>query len=324
MWKKRAAGAVAALAIAAFTPAGAEADYPTRAVKVIVPLVGGAPPDAMFRVVADKLQAKWGQPVVVENRPGASHNIGADAVAKAEPDGYTLMFTPPAPLVTSRWMYKSLSFDPDAFVPVSVIFQSSPVVEVNPKVPASTLGELIAYAKANPGKLTYASPGVTTTPYLATEALLRRAGISMVHVAYQGLTAAQRDLIAGHIDVMLDPSAAGAFEAHAEGKLRVLAVAGKGRHPRMPDVPTVSETLPGYEMVDWFGMVAPPKTPAAMAEKLSQAIAEIVRMPDVAKRMGDMGYTPVGSTPADAAALIKTENDYWREVVAAVGMTSSK
>jgi len=322
----RVAGAMAVLVFAAptATGAGAEANYPTRAVKVIVPIAAGAPPEAMFRLIAEKLQARWGQPVVVEARPGASHNIGADAVARAEPDGYTLLFTPPAPVVTSKWMYKNLSYDPDAFTPVSVTFQSSPVVAISPKVPASTFAELIAYAKVNPGKLTYAHPGVTTTPYLATEALLRRAGIGIVPVSYMALPQGLTDLIAGHIDVMLDPSSSRAIEAHAEGKLKVLAVASPGRDPRLPDVPAISEVLPGFEVVDWFGVVAPPKTPAAIAEKLSREIAEALRMPDVAKRLTQLGYTPVGSTPADTATLIKKDSDYWRGVIDSVGMNKSK
>jgi tripartite-type tricarboxylate transporter receptor subunit TctC len=322
----RIAGAMAMLVLAALAAVDAEAEdtYPTRAVKFISPMGAGTPPEAMFRVIAEKLQAKWGQPVVVEARPGASHNIGADAVARAEPDGYTLLFTPPAPVVTSKWMYKNLPYDPDAFTPVSVTYQSSAVLTISPKVPVSSFVELIAYAKANPGKLTYAHPGVTTTPYLATEALLRRADISMVHVAYLALSAAQNDLIAGHVDVMLDPGSSRAIGAHAEGKLKVLAVASGARDPRLPDVPSISEVLPGFEIVDWFGVLAPPKTPAAIAQKLSQEIAETLRMPDVAKRLTQLGYTPVGSTPADMAALIRKENDYWRAVIESVGTMKSK
>ena len=293
MRMRRIAGATAVLALAALTAVGgrAEADYPTRAVKVIVPLPPGSEPVATFRVIADKLQERWGQPVVVEARPGASQNLGADAVARAEPDGYTLLFTAPAPVVTSKWMFKNLSYDPDAFTPVSVTFQFSLVLTISPKVPASTFAELIAYAKANPGKLTYASPGVTTIPYLSMEALLRRAGISMVHVAYTALPQGQLDLIAGRIDVILDPAPARAIELHLEGKLKILAVASGARDPRLPDVPAISEVLPGYEVVNWLGMVAPPKTPAAIAEKLSREIAETLRMLDVAKRLTPFGLS---------------------------------
>ena len=226
MRMRRIAGATAVLALAALAAVGARADeanYPTRTVKVIVPLPPGAEQAAAFRVIADKLQERWGQPVVVEARPGASQNLGADAVARAEPDGYTLLFTAPAPVVTSKWMFKNLSYDPDAFTPVALTFQYSLVLTISPKVPASSFAELIAYAKANPGKLTYASPGVGTIPYLSMEALLRRAGISMVHVPYtRALPQGQLDLIAGRIDVILDPAPARAIEFHKEGKLKIL------------------------------------------------------------------------------------------------------
>jgi tripartite-type tricarboxylate transporter receptor subunit TctC len=323
---RRIAGATAVLALAALTAVGAAAEdnYPARLVKVIVPLTPGSQPELAFRVIGEKLQARWGQPVVVEARPGASQNIGTDAVARAEPDGYTLLFTPPAPLVTSKWLYKKLSFDPDAFTPVSVAFQSSLVLTISPKVPASTFAELIAYAKANPGKLTYAHPGLTSVPHLAMEALMRHAGISVVPVAYTSLAQGQNDLIAGHIDMILDPSPSRAMEVHVAGKLKVLAVASAARDPLVPDVPAISEVLPGFEFVVWFGMVAPPKTPAAIADKLSREITETLRMPDVAKRLAQLGYNPVGSTPADMAALIRKDNDYWRGAIESVGMTKSK
>jgi tripartite-type tricarboxylate transporter receptor subunit TctC len=191
-------------------------------------------------------------------------------------------------------------------------------------VPVSTFAELIAYAKANPGKLSYAHPGVTSTPYLATEALLRQAGIKIVPVSYTSLPQGQNDLMAGHIDMMLDPSSSRAVVSHKEGKLKILAVASATRDARLPDVPTVSEVLPGFEVVDWFGVVAAPNTPAAIAQKLSQDIAETLRMPDIAKRLALLGYMPVGGTPAEMAALIRKENDYWREVIEAVGLTKSK
>jgi tripartite-type tricarboxylate transporter receptor subunit TctC len=329
MWTKRLAHASVALTVAAFaaaftaTGAVAQGDYPDRLIKVVVPMPAGATPDTMVRLIADKLQAKWGQPVIVENRPGAAMNIAADMVAKAEPDGYTLLFTAPGPLVSSRWLYKKLPFDPDTFAPVTVAFEYLPLITINPKVPAKTLTELIAYAKANPGKLTYASPGATSTPHLATEALIRRAGIKVAHVAYQGLMAAQRDLVAGHIDLMIDATGT-AYELHAEGKVRIIAVGSKTRSPRLPQVPAVSEVLPGFEFVDWFMFVAPPKTPAAVTEKLSQAIGEVLRMSDVVKRLDDLTYTPVGGAPAEAAALIRKENDHWRQLIDSIGMTQVK
>jgi tripartite-type tricarboxylate transporter receptor subunit TctC len=324
MRMRRIAGATTVLALVVLTAvgAGAKADYPTRVVKVIVPLTPGSQPELAFRVIGEKLQARWGQPVVVEARPGASQNIGADAVAKAEPDGHTLLFTPPAPLVTSKWLYKSLSFDPDAFTPVLVAFQSSLVLMINPRLPTKTLAELIAYAKANPGKLTYAHPGVTSVPNLAMGAFLRRAGISVVPVAYTSLFQGMQDLVAGHVDLIMDPSPLRAMELHLEGKLKVLAVASPD--PLLPDVRAISEVLPAFEFAVWYGMVAPPKTPPAVTDKLAREITEILRMPDVVKRLAQLGYNPVESTPADMTALIRKDNDYWREAIEAAGLTKSK
>jgi tripartite-type tricarboxylate transporter receptor subunit TctC len=327
MRKRQIAGATAGLALAALAAvgAGAEDKYPTRTVKFIVPMHLGTPPAVALRVIAEKLQVKWGQPVVLEARLGASQTIAADALARAEPDGYTLLFTPPAPLVTAKWMYKNLSFDPDALTPVSFLYRYSMVLTIGPKVPAKTFVEFIAYAKANPGKLTHVHPGVTSVPYLAMQALLRRTGIEMAHVAYQNLTQGQLDLIAGHVDVILDPFVARAIEQHLAGKLKVLATTGETREPRLPDVPTISEVVPGYEMVEFYAVMAPPKTPAAIAEKVSRDIAEALRTPDVVERLALLGYNaPVGGTPADLTKLIRKGNDHWRELIESLGMTKSK
>ena len=182
----------------------AQNDYPSRSIKIIVPLPPGPVADVLPRIIAQKLAARWGQPVIIENRPGASQNIGAEAVAKAEPDGYTLLATPPAPLVVSQHLFPQLGFDPTTFVPITVMVKVPAVLIVNPKVPASNLKELIAYAKASPSKLTYGSPGLGSTQQLAMEQIMTRAGIRFVHVPYKGLAPAMTDLLAGHIDVMID------------------------------------------------------------------------------------------------------------------------
>jgi len=326
MRMKRIACATALLALAALMAvgAGAEDKYPTRTVKFLVPLHLGTPPAVAMRVIAEKLQTMWGQPVVLESRLGASQNIAADALARAEPDGYTLLFTPPAPLVTAKWIYKKLSFDPDAFTPVSAPFGYSMVLTIGPNVPVKTFAEFIAYAKANPRKLTNVHPGVTSVPYLAMQALQRRAGIDMVQVAYQNMAQGQLDQIAGRVDVILDPFVARAIEQHLAGKLKILATAGNAREPRLPDVPTISEVLPGYEMVEWYAIMAPPNTPPAIAEKVSRDIAEALRTPDVAERLVLLGYNArVGGTPADLTKLIREGNDRWRELIASLGMTKS-
>jgi tripartite-type tricarboxylate transporter receptor subunit TctC len=326
MRMKRIACATAVLALAALAAvdAGAQGNYPARTVKVLVPLHLGTPPAVAMRVIAEKLQAMWGQPVVLESRLGASQNIAADALARAEPDGYTLLFTPPAPLVTAKWIYKKLSFDPDAFTPVSAPFGYSMVLTVGPNVSAKTFAEFIAYAKANPGKLTNVHPGATSVPYLAMQALQRRAGIDMVQVAYQNFAQAQLDQIAGRVDVILDPFVARAIEQHLAGKLKILATAGNAREPRLPDVPTISEVLPGFDMVEWYAIMAPPKTPAAIAEKVSRDIAKVLRTPDVAERLAVLGYNArVGGTPADLTKLVREGNDRWRELIESLGMTKS-
>jgi tripartite-type tricarboxylate transporter receptor subunit TctC len=275
--------------------------------------------DVLPRILADKLSAKWGKPVVIENRPGAAQNLGADVVAKSNPDGYTVLATPPGPLVVSQHLYRKLSFDPTAFVPVSLIVKVLPVLVVNPNVPASNLQEFLAYAKANPGKLSYGSPGMGSTPHLAGEQLMRAAGIRFVHVPYQGMAPATRDLIAGHIDVMID-NLGNVWPHVKEGKLKLLAVTTETRLPQVPDVPAVSEVLPGYAHVDWFAIVAPPKTSAEIAIKLSAAIADTLKLPDVAKRLSDYAVVPVGSSPDESAAFIKRESERWRDVIDATGI----
>ena len=195
------------LAVSLFGPnpaALAQAGYPTRTIKIIVPLPAGPVADVVPRLIAEKLSAQWSQPVIVENRPGAALNLGADAAARAEPDGYTLLATPPGPLVVSQHYYRSLPFDPAAFVPISIMVKVPAVLVVNPKLPVANLPQLIAYAKENPDKLTYGSPGVGNTPQLAMVKLMATAGIRLTHVPYQGLAPASRDLVAGHIDVMID------------------------------------------------------------------------------------------------------------------------
>jgi tripartite-type tricarboxylate transporter receptor subunit TctC len=308
----------AALALAP-AAALAQADFPNRAIKIIVPAPPGPMLDVLPRIIGDKLAARWGQPVIIENRPGFAQNLGAEAVSKADPDGYTLLFTPPGPLVISQHYYPKLGFDPAALAPVTVMVTVPAVIIVNPKVPASSMQELIAYAKANPNKVTYGSPGAGSTPQLAMENLQTAAGIRLVHVPYQGLAPAMRDLLAGHIELMIDNL--GNVVPHLkDGGLKLLAVTTGARLPEVPNVPAVSELLPGYVHQDWFAFMAPPKTPPAITAKLAEAIAETMKMPDVAKRIEAFAVTPVGNSPADTAALIKRESERWRQVIAESGI----
>jgi tripartite-type tricarboxylate transporter receptor subunit TctC len=309
----------AAFAIAAPPVFAGSEDYPNRTVKIVVPAPPGPMLDVLPRILADKLSARWGKPVIIENRPGAAQNLGAEAVSRAEPDGYTLLASPPGPLVVSQHLFGKLSFDPSAFVPISVMVSLPTVVVVNPKMPVSNVAELFAFAKANPNKVTYGSPGIGSTPQLAMEETTRAAGVRFMHVPYQGMGPAQRDLLAGHIDVMID-IAGNALPLINDGKLKVLAVTGEKRISALPAVPTVSETLPGFTHAEWFAMVAPPKTPPAIAAKISQAIAETLRLPDVAQRLQELSVTPVGSSPAETADFITRESDRWRKLIDATGI----
>jgi tripartite-type tricarboxylate transporter receptor subunit TctC len=309
--------AAAALIVGLTNDALAQADYPNRTIKIIVPLAAGGAADIAPRLVAEKLAARWGQPVVIENRPGAGHNIGAEAVAKAEPDGYTLFATPQGPLVTSQLLYAKLPFDPGAFVAISILTTGHVVLVVNPKVPASDMRELATYAKANPGKLTFASPGAGTSPHLTGELLKATAGIQTTHVPYRGLGPAVIDLLAGHVDMMFD-NLGNSLQHTRSGKLRALGVTSETRIAEMPDVPAIAETYPGFDSRSWFALVAPPNTSPAIADKLSQAVAEILRQPDVVAKLRDLSLTPVGNSPVETAAYIKREALRWR---AAIGTT---
>jgi len=310
----------AAACLAASTPGLAAAeDFPNRTIKIVVPVPPGPLLDAIPRIIAEKLASKWNIAVIIENRPGAAQNLGAEVVAKSDPDGYTLLASPPGPLVVSQHLRSKLNFDPGAFVPVSLMVTLPTVIVVNPKVPASNLQEFLAYARANPGKLTFGSPGVGSTPHLATEQLMTSAGIRLVHVPYQGMAPAMNDLIGGHIDVMIDLY--GNVSPNVkDGKLKLLAVTTQTRLPEEPNVPTISEAVPGFVHGEWFAMVAPPRTPTDIASKLSAAIADALKLPDVAKRMADFSAVPAGATPDDTAAFIKTEDARWRELVDTTGL----
>lgn len=311
--------AAAALLVAAPTSTRAQADYPNRAIKIIVPVPPGPMLDVLPRIVADKLSARWQQPIIIENRPGFAQNLGAEAVWKAEPDGYTLLFTPPGPLVVSQHIYAKLNFDPATFTPVGVMVTVPPTFIAKAKLPVSTFQEFVAYAKANPNKITYGSPGPGSTPQLAVENLQAAAGIRLVHVPYQGLAPALRDLIAGHIDVMVDNL--GNILSHLkDGEIKLLAVTTAARLPEVPDTPAVAEFLAGYLHQDWFGFAAPPKTPAAIAAKISREIADIMKLPDVAKRLEDYRVRSVGGTPQEMGALMKADSERWRQVIAASGI----
>jgi tripartite-type tricarboxylate transporter receptor subunit TctC len=270
--------------------------------------------DILPRIVAEKLAARWGQPVIVENRPGGANLIGTEAVMSAAPDGYTLLVAPPGPLVINPYFFPKPGYDPSVLVPVTLLAKLPPIVVANAKRPFATLPALIGFAKANPGKLTYGSPGASSAPQLAMERLIRAVGINLIHVPYPGgLAPAERDLIAGHIDVMFDVIG-NAWPHIQDGDLRALAVGTGTRLPELPDIPAIAETIPGYVHNEWFAVLAPPKTPPEIVSKLSLSIAETLKMPDVAKRFSTFHVVPIGSSPGETAAFIKSEDERWRQL----------
>jgi tripartite-type tricarboxylate transporter receptor subunit TctC len=266
------------------------------------------------RLLVERVSARLGQPVIVENRAGAGGNIGAEAVFKADPDGYTLLAAPPPPLAVNASLYPKLAYDPTQFTPVTIMGSVPNVLLVNAKVVANSVEELIAFAKANPDKLSYASQGNGSTSHLTAEMFRARTGAAIVHVAYKGSAPALTDLISGQVDLMFDNL--GVSLAHVRsGKLKALAVASPQRVAGLPNVPTMSDTIPAFISTAWFGVVGPPKMSAAIAEQLSAAFADALRQPDLAKRLADLSCEPIGNTPAQAAAFIRDETVRWREVI---------
>ena len=313
------AAAVLNASLAAAGPDDA-AGYPNRAVKVIVSAPPGGGVDIVARVLADRLAKMWGQPFVVENRPGAGGNVGAEAVAHAEPDGYTLLAAQPAPLTTNVVMYKKLNFDPAAFEPLAIMTSIPNALVVRPNFPANNVQELIAYAKANPGKVNFGSQGVGTTPHLTGELFARVTGTKLTHVPYRGTAQAVNDLIAGHLDLLffqLDS----VREQYQAKKAKMLAVTTDARVPAVPEVPTMDEAgVHGFRSSTWNALAAPPKTPAAIVAKLNQAINEVLKKPETAEHLRRMNMTPVGGTPGEIRAYIAAETERWGDVIRAANI----
>lgn len=311
--------ALLALACALFAAPAAAQEYPTKAINVVVPFSPGGGTDLLARVVAAKLRDRFGQPVTVENKPGAAGNIGAEAVFKSAPDGHTLLFTQPGPLVVNKALYARLAFDPDQFVPIALVSLQDIMLAVHPGVPAKNLQELIAYAKANPGKLNFGSSGAGSAPHLAAELFSSMAGVKMVHIPFKGAAGSMAATLGGQVDLTFFAFSTALKNAQA-GKLRAIAVGSPKRNPQAPDVPSISEVIPGYSATSWTALVAPPATPAPVAHKLQQAMAEILKMPDVHGRMVDAGDSTFDSTPAQMAAFLREESQRWGNLIKAVGI----
>jgi tripartite-type tricarboxylate transporter receptor subunit TctC len=298
----------------------AQGAWPQKSIRIIVPNPAGGTADLLPRLIAEQLSAKLGQPIVIENRPGAAGNIAAEYLYNAEPDGYTLMAAPPPSLSINVSLYPKLNYEPSKFVPITVLAQVPNALMINPGLPVNTVQEFMAYAKANPGKLSYASQGNGSTAHLTAELFKLKTGLQMVHVPYKGDAPALADLLAGHVQLMFGN--VGAASVHLKsGKLKILAVTSAKRVPAMPTIPAMNEFVPGVEAVAWFAMVAPPRTPPAIAAQISAAIAEILRTPEMARRYAEVGAHPVGNTPEEMAAFMREDTERWRAVIKAGNIT---
>ena len=296
-----------------------QGQYPDRPIKIIVPFAAGGAVDTMARIVGDKLASAWNQPVVIENRAGASGSVGAEAVAKAEPDGYTLLISPPPPLAINQHLFANLRFDPAAFAPITVIAGAPNVLLVRPGLAAGSVPELIALAKSQPGKLTYGSAGRGSTPHLSAEMLKSLAGIEMAHVAYKSVPQAVNDVVGGSIDLTFG-TLVDSLGLVQSGRLKALGVGSANRSAVLSDVPTLAETLPGYLSMTWYAAVAPPKTPAQIIEKLSGAIAKALREPEATAKLEALQATPILNSPSEATAFIAADSERWRKVIVSAGL----
>jgi tripartite-type tricarboxylate transporter receptor subunit TctC len=299
--------------------AGAQT-YPSQSIRLLVPFAAAGTSDLVSRIVANELANLWSVPVVVENRAGAGGNVGTEVIAKAAPDGYSLLMGTVATHAINSSLYGSLPFDHiKDFSPVSLVASTPSVLEVNLALPVNSVQELIAYAKNNPGKLNFGSAGNGSSHHLAGELFNTLAGTKMIHVPYRGTAAALTDVVGGQIQLVFDtlPSSMSFIKAN---KLKVLAVTSAQRDPALPDVPTIAESgVPNYEVGSWYGLLVPAGTPKPIVDKLGQAIAQIVRMPEARAKLLALGATPVGNTPQEFVAHIRKETDKWSTVIKSSG-----
>jgi tripartite-type tricarboxylate transporter receptor subunit TctC len=312
---KRAAALFIIVITSLLTSAALAEFAPTRAVKIIVPFPGGGGNDVIARIVADKLQAKWGQPVVIENKTGAGGNIGADLAFQSEPDGYTLLLAPPGPLAINQSLYKQLTYKPLEFVPLTVAAAVPNVVIVRKELPVASLKEFIDFVKVRPGNISFGTQGNGATPHLTAMMFMGLTGTEMVHVPYRGETLVLNDMLGGHVDVFFGNIAA-ALALYRDSRVKIVAISDVRRSALAPEIPTTAEAgLPGLISTSWFALAAPPKMPAALAADLAKAAIEVIKLPDVQARIRAVNYEPVGNTSAEMAAFIKEEARRWGDVI---------
>jgi tripartite-type tricarboxylate transporter receptor subunit TctC len=308
---------IAVLAVFALAAPAAAQSYPDRVVRIVNPFPPGGSVDITARLLAQKLSDNTGQQFIVENRGGAGGNTGADAVAKSDPDGYTLLFSAPGPLVVNQTLYtKGLPFDPTRdFAPIAIFAYTPIVLMVNPGLPASNVQELIAFAKANPGKVNFGSAGMGSTPHLSGELFKSMTKTEITHVPYRGTGPAMNDLIGGHIQMFFD-LLPGSLPQISTGKVRAIANAGAKRPAALPDLPTVAEQgLAGFDSSSWVALVAPARTPAPVLAKLRAEVAKVLTSPDIVARIRELGSEPGTATEKDVRAFMDGEAKKWAEVI---------
>ena len=308
-----------ALAVLAFfLPAlafGQSVPYPTRLVRIIVPFPGGGTADAVTRIVAEKLSERWGQPVIIDNRPGAGGNIGAEQFSHAAPDGYTLMSSPPGPIAINESLERNLRYEASKFVPVTILATSITVLDVRPDLGVNSVQDLIHLAKQRSRKLAYASQGYGSTSHLTAAMFQQQAGIEMLHVPYKSSPSALTDLMGGQIDLFFD-NISTSLAMYRAGKIRILAVASLERTTALPEIPTISESgLPGFRSVSWNALVAPENVPPAIAETVNRAVTEVLKLPDVREKYAKLSAEPVGNSLDQARTFIIEERARWKKVI---------
>lgn len=313
--------ALSAIALPAVSRSAWAQSYPARPVRVLVGFVAGGPADLTARIVSDKLAAIWGKPIIIENIGGAAGNTATERAAKAEPDGYTLLLGTPGPHVYHKYMYAKLGFDPDKdFVPITQLSSNANLLVVNNDIKATTAKELADLARAEPGKLTYASPGAGTSQHLAAELFKSMARLDIQHVPYRGVNQVMPDVISGQVNMTFG-SMSNTLALAREGRVRGLAVTSLKRDAVASEFPTMDEAgFPGFNSSAWFAFLVPAGTPATIISKIHQDSAKVLEMPEVRKRFTELGMSPIGNSPAEFAAAIKAEMPQWERVIKSAGI----
>jgi tripartite-type tricarboxylate transporter receptor subunit TctC len=312
---------LAALLLPLFCDMAAAAEPAGKPLHIVVPFAAGGTADVLARVLAEKLHARFPQGVLVENRTGAGGNVGAEAVFRSEPDGHTVMLSSPGPIAVNQSLYPKLAFDPDKWVPVTVVAEVPNALVIGPKLPVKTAQEFVSYVQAHPGAVSYASQGNGTTSHLTAKLFETVAHAGMIHVPYRGDMPAMTDLVGGQVDVFFTNLSA-AMTLYKAGKVRILAVADARRAPSLPAVPTFAEIgLPQMQAVTWYAVVAPPGTPADTVKALNESLVAAIAEPTARQRFAELGLTAVGSAPDQAARFIHGETARWHQVIRQANVT---